>query len=83
MIVIDGGVGQLEAARKVNDPDRVLEIHKSLVPLLEAEMRDSLESELSRWFLRLIHNRLRTGRDDRVSLKPKCGRWFTHCDALV
>jgi hypothetical protein len=58
----DEHMAKLDAARKVNDPDRVLELHRFLVPLLEAEARRSLEADLSRWFLRLIHNRLRTGR---------------------
>ena len=35
----DEHMAQLEAAQKVNDPDRVLEIHKFLAPLLEAEVR--------------------------------------------
>jgi hypothetical protein len=53
---------QLDAARKVNDAERVLELHQAMVPLLEAEARASLEAELSQWFLRLIHKRLRTGK---------------------
>ena len=52
----DEHMAQLDAARKVNDPDRVLELHKFLGPLLEATARASLEADLSRWFLRLIHN---------------------------
>lgn len=58
----DNQMAQLEAARKVNDPDRVLELHESLAPLLEPEARNALDAELSKWFLRLIHNRLRTGK---------------------
>ena len=76
----DEHMAQLDAARKVNDPDRVLEVHKSLVPLLEAEARASLEADLSRWFLRLIHNRLRTGRiqADLAHLAGRIAESFSH-----
>ncbi len=40
-------LAQLNAARQVNDPDRVLEIHQSLLSLLDAETRVSLEADLS------------------------------------
>lgn len=53
---------QLEAARKVNDPERVIELHRVVVPLLEADARAALEADLSQWFLKLIHRRLRTGK---------------------
>jgi hypothetical protein len=53
---------QLDAARKVNDPERVLELHQGIMPLLDQEARASLEADLSKWFLKLIHNRLRTGK---------------------
>jgi hypothetical protein len=52
---------QLEAAREVNDPDRVFEIYHALVPSLENEARIPLDRELAKWFLTLIHRRLRTG----------------------
>jgi hypothetical protein len=52
---------QLEAAREVNDPERVLEIYHALVPSLEIEARISLDRELAKWFMTLIHRRLRTG----------------------
>jgi len=52
---------QLEAAREVNDPDRVFEIYHALVPSLETEARIPLDRELAKWFLTLIHRRLRTG----------------------
>lgn len=76
----DDQMAQLEAARKVNDPDRVLELHQFLVPLLEAEARDSLEAELSKWFLRLIHNRLRTGKiqTDVAHLAGRIAETFSH-----
>jgi hypothetical protein len=58
----DEHLSALHAARAVNDPDRVLELHRLLVPLLEEGARSAVEAELAAWFLRLIHNRLRTGR---------------------
>jgi hypothetical protein len=71
---------QLDAARKVNDPDRVLELHQVLIPLLEAEARSSLEADLSKWFLKLIHNRLRTGRiqTDLAVLAGRVAEVFSH-----
>ena len=33
-----------------------------MMPLLDHEARASLEADLSKWFLKLIHNRLRTGK---------------------
>jgi hypothetical protein len=76
----DDHLAQLDAARKVNDPDRVLELHQFLVPLLDAEARNSLETELSRWFLRLIHNRLRTGKiqTDVAHLAGRIAETFSH-----
>jgi hypothetical protein len=73
-------MAQLDAAQKVNDPDRVLELHRLLVPLLEAETRSSLEAELSRWFLRLMHNRLSTGKiqTDVALLAGRVAETFSH-----
>jgi hypothetical protein len=55
-------LAQLEAARGVNDPDRVLELYRGVLPTLEPEQRTALESDVARWFLNLIHRRLRTGK---------------------
>jgi hypothetical protein len=52
---------QLEAAREVNDPERVFEIYHAIIPSLEIEARVPLDRELAKWFLTLIHRRLRTG----------------------
>jgi hypothetical protein len=73
-------IAQLDAARKVNDPDRVLELHRLLVPLLEADARAALESDLSRWCLRLVHNRLRTGRiqADLAQMAGRIAEAFSH-----
>jgi hypothetical protein len=59
---IESHAAQIDAARKVNDPERVLELHQGMMPLLDHEARASLEADLSKWFLKLIHNRLRTGK---------------------
>ena len=50
---------QLEAARRVNDPDRVLELYRAVESSLEFERRGELGRELALWFLELIHRRLR------------------------
>ena len=73
-------LAQLNAVRQVNDPDRVLELHQSLLPLLDAETRVSLEADLSQWFLRLIHNRLRTGKiqTDLAVLAGRIADAFSH-----
>ena len=73
-------LAQLDAARQVNDPERVLELHQDLVPLLEAEARTTLDSELSRWFLRLIHNRLRGSKiqADLAHLAGRIAEAFDH-----
>jgi len=73
-------LAQLNAARQVSDPDRVLELHQTLIPLLDAETRVSLEADLSQWFLRLIHNRLRTGKiqTDLVALAGRIADAFSH-----
>jgi hypothetical protein len=56
------GMTQLEAARQVNDPARVLELYQVVGPALEIDQRATLERDLARWFLSLIHRRLRTGK---------------------
>ncbi len=52
---------QIEAAREVNDPERVIELRGQLGPLLEGEAIRALDRDLAKWFLHLIHRRLRTG----------------------
>jgi hypothetical protein len=73
-------MSQLDAARKVNDPERVLEIHGLVGPLLEAEARETHEADLSKWLLRVIHNRLRAGRiqTDVVILAGRVAETFGH-----
>jgi hypothetical protein len=60
--VIKSGLDQLDAARTVNDTDRVLEIYQGLVRSLDDERRTVLDHDLAKWFLSLIHRRLRTGK---------------------
>ena len=55
-------MAQLDAARKVNDPARVIELYQGIVPSLDAERREELARDLAKWFLELIHRRLRTGK---------------------
>jgi hypothetical protein len=55
-------LAELDAARTVNDTDRVFEIYQDLATALSEEQRSSLEQDLAKWFLSLIHRRLRTGR---------------------
>ena len=71
---------QLDAARKVNDPERVLDLHREMIPLLEAEARATLEADLSQWFLKLIHKRLRTGKiqTDVAVLAGRIADAFSH-----
>ena len=73
-------LAQLDAARQVSDPDRVLQLHQTLIPLLDAETRVALEADLSQWFLRLIHNRLRIGKiqTDLVVLAGRIADAFSH-----
>jgi hypothetical protein len=70
----------LEAARQVNDPDRVLELHHDLVPLLDVDARYALETDLARWCLRLIHNRLRGAiiQPDVAALAGRVAEVFSH-----
>jgi len=61
-VAIQESLAQLEAARSVSDPDRVLELYHVLAPSLANEARGPLESDLATWFLTIIHRRLRTGK---------------------
>ncbi len=55
-------LAQLDAARQVNDPARVIELYQAIVPMLDSDRRAELASQLAKWFLELIHRRLRTGK---------------------
>jgi hypothetical protein len=71
-------LAELEAARAVNDTDRVFEIYQDLAPALGDEQRSSLEQDLAKWFLSLIHRRLRSGRvqPDVVQLATRFAEGF-------
>ncbi len=58
----EGHLARIEAARKVNDTERVLELYRAAGSWLESPRRDELERGLARWFLDVIHRRLRLGR---------------------
>jgi hypothetical protein len=53
-------LAKLEAARDVNDPEGVLESYQVLVGSIEPDARAALDRDLAKWFLALIHRRLRT-----------------------
>jgi hypothetical protein len=69
---------KLEAAREVNDPDGVLECYQSLVRTLEPDARAALDRDLARWFLALIHRRLRSAKieSDVVQLAARFAEAF-------
>jgi hypothetical protein len=71
-------LSQLSAARDVNDPDRVLEIYQVVHPSLEQTERIALERDLAKWFLSLIHRRLRLGKvqPDVVHLASRFSETF-------
>jgi hypothetical protein len=77
---ITSGFDELTAARAVNDSDRVLEIHQSLVRSLDYKSRDALDRDLGKWFLGLIHRRLRTGKvqADVVQLAARFAEAFAN-----
>jgi hypothetical protein len=77
--LIKTGLDQLDAARTVNDPDRVLEIYQGLVRSLDGDRRTTLDRDLAKWFLSLIHRRLRTGKvqSDVVQLAARFAETFT------
>lgn len=54
-------LARVEAAREVNDPERVIELRDELRPLLDSDALHALDRDLARWFLLLISKRLRAG----------------------
>ena len=75
---VKDSLAQLGAARAANDPDRVLEIYQVVVPSLDEQQRASLDQEVAKWFLTLIHRRLRTGKvqADVVQLAARFAETF-------
>jgi len=74
----EGRIAQIQAARQVNDPSRVLELYRVVESYLERDRRGLLERELARWFLEVIHRRLRGGQiqPDVVELATKVAETF-------
>ncbi len=74
----EGRIAHIEAARRVNDPERVLELYRALGSSLAFERRGELERDLAKWFLELIHRRLRGGRIqiDVVQLASQAAETF-------
>lgn len=54
-------LARVEAAREVNDPERVVELRDELRQLLPVDALRALDRDLARWFLLLISRRLRAG----------------------
>jgi hypothetical protein len=69
---------KLEAAREVNDPEGVLETYLILAGSLEADAKAALDRDLAKWFLALIHRRLRTTKiqPDVVQLASRFAETF-------
>jgi hypothetical protein len=72
------GLARLEAAREANDADRILEIYPDVVRSLDDTQRAPLASDLAKWFLSLIHRRLRSGKvqADVVQLAARFAEMF-------
>ncbi len=71
-------MAQLDVARQVNDPARVIELYHGIAPSLEVGQRGPLERDLAKWFLGLIHRRLRSGKiqQDVVDLATQVAETF-------
>lgn len=71
---------ELKAARSVNDPEQAMEIHSRMQVLIDGETRDGLDADLARWFLLIVHRRLRGGRiqTEVVELADRVAGRFGH-----
>jgi hypothetical protein len=71
-------LAKLEAAREVNDPEGVLESYQLVQASLETEARATLDRDLGKWFLALIHRRLRSNKiqPDVVQLASRFAEAF-------
>ena len=54
-------LAKIDAAREVNDPERVIELREAIQSVVESEKLRDLDRDLAKWFIALIHRRLRTG----------------------
>ncbi len=75
---VDGLKAQLDAARTVNDPERVIELRDALTQHLRGDPLKDLDRELVQWLMTLIQKRMRTGtvRGDVVALATKVAGSF-------
>jgi len=71
---------QLRAAREVNDPNRVLELYAQTPPVHDEEGRRLLDQDVAKWFLSLVHRRLRGGgiQLEIVTLAERVSESFAH-----
>jgi hypothetical protein len=71
-------LAQLEAAREVNDPARVLEIYQVLSSSLDFDARVPLEHDVAKWLLNVIRRRLSLGKvqADVVHLAARVAETF-------
>lgn len=66
-------LAKVEAAREVGDPERVIELRDTIKPLLDPDALRGLDRDLAKWFMTLIHRRLRAG-TVRVDVAVLAGR---------
>lgn len=71
---------QLRVAREVNDPNRVLELYDETPPIHDEEDRRLLDQDTAKWFLSLVHRRLRGGgaQLEIVTLAERVSESFAH-----
>jgi rubrerythrin len=71
---------ELEAARGVNDPEQAMVIYSRMQPLVDDRARGERDADLARWFLLVVHRRLRGGRiqPDVVGLADRVAEQFGH-----
>lgn len=72
--------GLMQAARDVNDPARLLELHEDRPEVFDDQARRELDQELANWFLAYVHRRLRSGglQHDLVALVDRASEAFAH-----
>lgn len=73
-------VEQIRVAREVNDPNRVLELYAETPPVHDEEGRKNLDQDVAKWFLSLVHRRLRGGgiQVEIVTLAERVSESFAH-----
>lgn len=73
-------IEQIRVAREVNDPNRVLELYAETPPVHDEEGRRNLDQDVAKWFLSLVHRRLRGGgiQVEIVTLAERVSESFAH-----